>query len=161
MAIADELKIRLPAPDVRPDSEIARNAVLALASQVPYLSGVTPIVHAGEVTLEGEVEWGFQREKAESVVRGLRGVTAVTNLIRVVPRTPTDTVKTEIEQALRRHAELDAGHIVVETRGNRIILRGWVHTLAEREEAERAAWRAPGATHVDNQLSVGEPVESG
>jgi len=77
-AVADELEVRLPAPDVRSDAELAEAAVLALVSQVPYLSGVTPIVSHGDITLEGEVTWQYQRERAEEVVRGLRGVRTVT-----------------------------------------------------------------------------------
>jgi osmotically-inducible protein OsmY len=155
-AIANELEVRLPAPDVRSDSELAQEAALALVSQVPYLSGVTPIVRRGEISLEGEVTWQFQRERAEEAVRALRGVKAVANLIRVKPAVAPGNVKAQIEEALVRSAEIDAQNIRVEADGARVVLEGRVRTLAEREDAERAAWRAPGVTAVENRLTVGE-----
>ena len=157
-AIANELRVRIASADQRPDSDLAQDVVLALVSEVPYLSGVTPIVRNGEVTLEGEVEWRFQKERAEEVVGRLRGVKSVTNLIRVKPRLPADDIKARIERALVRSAEVDAAHIVVETEGGKVILKGMVRTLAEKDEAERAAWRAPGVTAVDNRLLVGDPA---
>jgi osmotically-inducible protein OsmY len=157
-AIANELQVRLASADARPDSDLAQDAVRALVSQVPYLTAVTPVVRNGEVTLEGEVEWRFQKEQAEEVVRRLRGVKSVTNLIRIKPRLAADDVKAQIDAALARNAEVDAAAIVVEAEGGKVILKGYVRTLAEKEEAERAAWQARGVTAVDNRLLIGDPA---
>lgn len=157
-AIANELEVRLPSADKRPDSDLAQDIVLALASQVPYLSGVTPIVHNGEVTLEGEVDWRFQKDQAEEVVGRLRGVRSVINLIRVKPGAAAEDIQAEIQKALARNAALEATKIVVEAKGGKVILKGVVQSLAEKEEAERAAWQAPGVTAVDNRLLVGDPA---
>ena len=157
-AIANELQVKLASAEARPDSDLAQDVVLALVSQVPYLSGVTPIVRNGDVTLEGEVEWRFQKDRAEEVVQRLRGVKSVTNLVRVKPRLAADDIKKQIDDALVRSAEVDAAAIVVETEGGKVILTGVVRTLAEKDEAERAAWQAPGVTAVDNRLLVGDPA---
>jgi osmotically-inducible protein OsmY len=157
-AIANELQVKIASAERRSDSDLAQDVILALVSQVPYLSGVTPIVRNGEVTLEGEVEWRFQKERAEDVVRRLRGVQSVINQIRVKPRLQAENIKDQIEQALVRSAEVDSAHIVVETEGGKVILKGMVRTLAEKDEAERAAWQAPGVTAVDNRLLIGDPA---
>jgi osmotically-inducible protein OsmY len=156
MGLANDLEVRLPSSDERPDPEIAREAVTAIKSQLPFTAEhITPVVNNGWITLEGEVEWNYQRELAERAVRRLKSVKGVTNLIHIKPRAPAPTdVKRRIEEALKRSAELDARQITVETNGSEVILRGKVHSWAERKEAERAAWAAPGVTKVDNRLSV-------
>jgi osmotically-inducible protein OsmY len=97
----------------------------------------------------------YQKRAAENAVRDLTGVKSVVNLVEVKPRPSTVEVKSAIEAALKRSAEVDANHIKVEADGDKVILRGTVRSWAEREEAERAAWRSPGVRSVDNRITVG------
>jgi osmotically-inducible protein OsmY len=156
-AVVNEIELRLP--QERTDMDIAKEAVRALelnASVPPYKIEVT--VSKGWVTLSGEVEWQYQKEEAEKSVRRIAGIKGVTNLIAVTPKVSPSELQKKIEDALVRRAELDASRIKVEVQGNRVVLRGTVHSWAEREEAERAAWSAPGITVVENRIAV-EPVD--
>ena len=153
--VANDIEVRLPNLDARPDPEIARDAVQEIHFSLPY-SGekITVTVKAGWVTLEGEVEWQYLRERAERAVRRVRGVKGVTNVITIKPRVATAVVKGQIEDALRRSAETDAKNITVEVEGDKVILRGQVRSWAERQDAERAAWRAPGVREVQNLIAI-------
>ena len=111
-------------------------------------------VDKGWVTVKGEVEWQYQRQEVERVIRRLWGVKGVSNLITLKPlASPTD-LKKKIEDALVRTAEVDANNISVEVQRSKAILKGKVHSWAEKREAERTAWLAPGITSVDNQVKV-------
>jgi osmotically-inducible protein OsmY len=117
---------------------------------------VTVEVDNGWLTLNGNVSYEYQRGAAERSIRNLLGVRGITNLILVSPALPSArVVKSEIEAALRRHAELDASRISVETSGRKVTLRGKVASWAERRDAERAAWSAPGVALVDDLIAVG------
>jgi osmotically-inducible protein OsmY len=153
--VANDIEIRLPALDARPDPEIAREAVQALSTALPY-SGekFTVTVKDGRVTLEGEAEWQYQREQAEAAVRRIRGIKSVVNSIQLQPKVPVTAVKRMIEDALKRSAEVDAQNIAVEAEGDKVILKGKVRSWAERQEAERAAWRAPGVRKVEDEITV-------
>jgi osmotically-inducible protein OsmY len=155
IAVANDIEVRLPDVDQRPDPEIARDAVSALKFELPFsYQKIKATVSNGWVTLEGEVEWNYQRERAESAVRRVKGVKGVTNLITLKPGVAASEVQRKIEEALRRSAEIDARRITVEANGNQVTLRGTVRSWAEREEAERAAYAAPGVTKVDNRIVV-------
>ncbi len=112
------------------------------------------VVKDGFVTLEGSVDWNYQRQRAEQAVRRLRGVKGVSSLIHLQRRVPPAEIKEKIEEAFRRSAELDAARITVETDGAAVTLKGTVHSWAERQQAERAAWSAPGVTRVDNRMAI-------
>jgi osmotically-inducible protein OsmY len=155
VAVANDLEVRLPSVDERPDPDIARDAVAAIKSQLPISwEHIKVVVKNGWVTLEGEVEWQYQRQTAENAVRRIKGVKGVSNLIQLKPQAEPSEIKKRIQEAFRRSAELDANRIVVETHGSEVILKGTVRSWAEREEAERAAWAAPGVTKVEDRIVV-------
>jgi osmotically-inducible protein OsmY len=155
VGVANNIEVRLPIIHRRPDPDIARDVVEAIKRELPFSwERIKAIVEDGWVTLEGEVEWQYQREWAEKAVWNVRGVKGVTNDIKVRPQVPPVDIKRKIEDALRRSAEIDASRISVEASGSEVILRGTVRSWAEREEVERAAWRAPGVSHVDNRIRV-------
>ena len=154
-AVANDIEVRLTSTDERTDQDIAKAAARALewdAFVPPEKIDVT--VSKGWVTLKGEVEWNYQKQDAERVVRRLQGVKGVSNLITVRPRTTPSELKNKIEQALVRSAELDAKNITVEVDGSKVILKGTVRSWAEKQEAERQAWAAPGVTSVDNRITI-------
>jgi osmotically-inducible protein OsmY len=155
VGVVNDLEVRLPGIDERPDPEIARDAIARIKSELPFSwEKIRVVVKNGWLTLEGEVEWNYQRQRAEEAVRRVRGLKGVTNSIEVKPRVAPMEIRRKIEEALRRAAELDASRITVETTGNEVILRGTVRSWAERQEAERAAWAAPGVAKVDNRIIV-------
>jgi osmotically-inducible protein OsmY len=148
--------------DRRTDSEIAHAAVEALKGHTFLPEGkVRPVVKHGIVTLEGEVEWQYQRDAALAVTRGLRGVKQVINQTVLKPKmrpNPSD-IKIKIEDALKRSAQVDASKITVAMTDNTVVLRGSVRSYWEREEAEAAAWAAPGVTRVDSRIEVAVPTD--
>jgi osmotically-inducible protein OsmY len=157
VGLANDIEMRLPGADARPDPEIAREIAAELKLWLPYSAEhIKAVVKNGWVTLEGEVEWNYQRDHAERAVRWIKGVNGVSNLIRLKPRaTPSPTeIKHKIEEAFRRSALVDANRVTVEASGGEVMLRGTVRSWAERQEAERAAWAAPGVIRVDNRITV-------
>jgi osmotically-inducible protein OsmY len=155
IGVANDLEVRLPSTDARPDPDIARDAVEALKMQLPYsYKDFKVIARDGWITLEGEAEWNYQKEKAEMAVRGVKGVKGVINTITVKPRVPAEEVKRKIEEAFKRSAEVDAKNIQVEASDGEVILRGTVHSWFEREQAERAAWLAPGVRRVEDRIVI-------
>jgi osmotically-inducible protein OsmY len=154
-ALADELDVKLAANVKRTDEDIARDCVSTLKANysVPD-ERIKVVVRSGMVTLEGEVEWQYQREAALSAVRYLHGVIGVSNNITIKARVSPSDVKDKIKAAFHRSADIDARRIDVEVHDGRVILHGSVRSWTERDEAQQAAWGAPGVSAVENQIAV-------
>jgi osmotically-inducible protein OsmY len=154
-AVANEIDVNLPATETHDDAAIARSAANALTwnTTVPR-DQITVTVTHGWVTLDGNVEWQFQKRGAEDAVRVLAGVRGVSNNIYVVPRVLGPDVKAKIEAALKRNAELDARKINVTASGGTITLSGNVRSFVEREDAVNAAWSAAGVKNVVDEIHI-------
>jgi osmotically-inducible protein OsmY len=152
-AVANDIVVR-PSSD-RSDGEIAKEAVDELDSHI-FIPGekIKVSVSKGWVTLDGEVRWHFQRRLAESAVKSVRGVTGVTNQIRLTSTASPGDIKRDIENALKRSAEVEARRIAIEVDGGTVRLYGTVRSWLEKDAAEDAAWSSPGVTQVENLIEV-------
>jgi osmotically-inducible protein OsmY len=153
--VANDLNVRLPGQYQRTDSDVAQAAVNALKwnTLVPA-DRISVAVSNAWVTLKGNVDWQYQKEAAAHAVRDLTGIRGVTSEITVRPQVKAGEVQAKIEQAFKRSAEIDARRITVTAQDSKVILSGNVRSWAERQEAERAAWAAPGVTQVEDRLSI-------
>lgn len=153
--VAEEIEVR-PFGDVGvKDDEIAKRALRMLEwnTMIPP-DAIKVKVESGRITLFGEVDWNFERETAERIVQGLHGVRAVANQVTVKPRVQAANVHSRIEEALERHARLDASNLRVIVDGGKVRLEGKVHAWADRTAVEHAAWAAPGVTAVDDRITI-------
>jgi len=155
VAIADDIELHIPDANHRTDGEIAAAAAhkIEWATTIPK-GTVEIVVRNGWIILEGEVEWWYQKNAAETVVRSISGVHGVSSSISIKPTDKIAAVGMGIEAAIERNAMLDASKIRIEIVGSKVILHGTVRTLAQREEAERIAWAAQGVFSVEDHLAV-------
>jgi osmotically-inducible protein OsmY len=155
IAVAQEIKVQLPFERERGDDQIAEAILDRLAWDVSIPSdSVQVTVEQGWVTLSGNVDWHFQRRAAEQNVRRLQGVVGVSNQISLKPEVNTANISNDISCALHRSWFPDPDAITVTAEGGRVRLTGNVHSWHAREVAAETAWGAPGATEVENLLSV-------
>lgn len=154
-AIAEEIEVRYPQHKKTADDQIAARAIAVISWDAMVPEGVVKVkVEKGWVTLEGTVDWQFQREAANRAVRKLNGIVGVINKIEVKPRVAIPDVKAKILAALKRDAEFEADAIKVDVVGDKVILDGKIKAWHERQVAERAAWSAAGVCSVEDNLHV-------
>lgn len=153
--VANEIEVHLVPPHIKSDTDIAGSAIAALAcdTMVPD-DKIKVVVQSGWIKLEGNVEWAYQRDAAYRAVRNITGVRGITNLITVKPLVTSKNIKSKIVAALHRTVQADAERIQVEATDSKVILKGKVRSFAEREDAENAAWSAPGVAIVENSITV-------
>ena len=153
-SVASEIVVDLPFESERTDQDIAAAATNHFTWNFQVPNTIKVVVSNGWVTLQGAAEWQYQKEEAARAVRSLRGVRAVSNEIELKPTVNTTGIKVKIEDALKRDAQIEAKDITVETSGTLVTLRGRVHSWREHDDAEHAAFSAPGVGSVSNLLTV-------
>lgn len=160
-AIAEDIQIGVSPAYNKTDAEIAEAVLNALKWHTAVQEEKIKVkVEDGYVRLEGEVEWNFQRKNAALAIENLSGVRSVINLITVKPKISSSDIEEKINEAFKRSATIDAGKITAEVIGSKAILRGKVRSFAEKEDAENAAWFAPGITAVDSKIEIEIPEYS-
>jgi osmotically-inducible protein OsmY len=159
VGLANDIEVRLPLLGKKPDPQIAHEVVAALKSEMPTVfERIRVRVSAARVTLEGEVDWDYQRGRAEEVASSVKGIASIGNDIIVKPQILSVEIKSKIEAAFDRIAEIDADSVIVESADNgTVVLSGSVCSWAERVAAERTAQSAPGVMRVENHINVLDP----
>jgi osmotically-inducible protein OsmY len=153
--IVEEITVQLLHDGQRTDQELAAATLNALRwnSAIPD-QNIKVEVENGWVTLEGHVDWQFQKDAAINAVKDIIGLKGVTNILNIQPRVNIPVIRDTIKKALERSADVEADKIQIETSGSKVILRGKARSWTERNEVERAAWSAPGVAEVEDDLVI-------
>ncbi|MFA6060338.1 MAG: BON domain-containing protein [Taibaiella sp.] len=156
--VAEDIQVGMSLSYKKTDTEIAEAILNALKWNTAVQDEKIKIkVEDGDVKLEGEVEWEYQRANAKTAIANLSGVRSITNLIVVKPKVRASDIEQKISTAFLRNASLDANQIKVNVMGSKVTINGMVHSFAEKEAAATAAWSAPGVTEVENRLEIEIP----
>lgn len=157
-AVAEEIQVGISPNFKKTDTEIAEAVLNALKWHTAVQEEKIKIkVEDGIVKLEGEVEWEYQRTNAKTAIENLSGVRSVINLINVKPKITSTDIKQKINAAFHRSATIDSGKVTVEVEGSKVTLTGKVRSFVEKEDAERAAWAAPGVISVVSKIEIEVP----
>lgn len=158
-AVVQNIDVKLKSSSIRTDAEIAEVAIKNLKwnTNVPEENIILKVEH-GWITLEGEVLWNYQKEAAKSAVKGLIGVKGVNNFIKVKSKIQPENLTQKIKNSFLRNASIDADNVKVEVIGNKAILKGTVQSWAEKRQAEKAVWSAPGIFEIENKLEIKHPI---
>jgi osmotically-inducible protein OsmY len=157
-AVAEDIQVGILPGSRKTDTEIAEAVLNALKWHSAIQDEKIKIkVENGNVKLEGEVEWEYQRSSIKSAIENITGVRSVINLVTVKPKITPSEIEQKIKAAFQRSATVDAGRITAEVFGSKVVLHGQVRSFAEKEDAEVAAWNAPGISNVESKLEIEVP----
>jgi osmotically-inducible protein OsmY len=157
-AVAEDIQVGISPAFKKTDAEIAEAVLNALRWHSAVQEEKIKIkVEDGFVRLEGEVEWEYQRNQAQSAIENLTGVKSVVNLVTVRPKLTTTDVRQKISSAFHRSATIDADRVHIDLNAGKVTLTGKVRSFTEKDDAERAVWSAAGVVSVDNKLEIEEP----
>jgi len=160
-AIAEDIQVGISPITQKTDAEIAEAVLNALKwhTMIPE-EKIKVTVENGNVKLEGEIDWEYQHTQAKIAIENLTGVRSIVNLISVKPRVNSSDIQKKINAAFLRSATIEADKIKADILGSQVTLSGKVRSFAEKEDAENAAWFAPGVTSVKSELEIEEPEYS-